>query len=127
MEKLLPVCRRCHRATHKRRRQRPESQWCKTRGMTDEVVRCPRCEAAFIKLGPGVGRARSRATRDQGQADIFVCARCGEREALRESRLGEVIPFTEWPLSVDALLEEERLLIEIHRPAKRSSLEDDTR
>jgi hypothetical protein len=82
--------------------------------MTDRLILCPRCAAAFVQPGAGPGRARSRATRDEG-ADIFVCSRCGEREERRESQLGQLISFADWPLAVDALLEEERLLIEWYR------------
>jgi len=39
---------------------------------------------------------------------VYVCSPCGEREALRQER-GEVIPLTDWPLSPDALAEEDEL------------------
>ena len=81
---------------------------------TPDRTRCPRCEAARIANGVG---ALSRATRDDGPG-ITVCPRCGEREAHRQHATGEVIPFTEWPVSVDDLLDEERAVIEFGRSAR---------
>jgi hypothetical protein len=69
------------------------------------VRRCSRCEAAPVLRG-----ALSRATRDDG-APIEICSRCGEREAIREADGADYISVTDWPLSVDDLVAEERALI----------------
>lgn len=77
---------------------------------TTDWNRCPRCNAAVIVPGSGtLEGALSRTTRDEG-AEILVCNRCGTREAHMEG-VGRLAPITEWPLSVDALLDEERVVL----------------
>ena len=76
----------------------------------DAHLRCPRCWGFLPPVGEGgvtLGRALSRATRDEG-AEVDVCSPCGEREALRQER-GQVIPLTDWPLSLEALAEEDAM------------------
>jgi hypothetical protein len=66
-----------------------------------------------------LGACVSRTTRDEG-APIYVCEDCGAREAHQQhgERLAletgmetgcRLVPFTEFPLSVEALLDEDRL------------------
>lgn len=75
-----------------------------------EDAKCPRCQ-----INPAYPRGRnlgalSRATRDGGP-EVIVCPDCcGEREAL-----AGVVPMGEWPLSIDALLAEDRVRYELHR------------
>jgi hypothetical protein len=59
------------------------------------------------------GLACSRVTRDEG-ADVYICARCGERESLA----GRAVPLVDWPISVDDLVAEERGLIERFRSSE---------
>lgn len=97
--------------------------------MTDQPKRCPRCSAALIIHG-----AVSRTTREC-DPEIEVCGRCDSREAYMEER-GELVPFTEWPLSVEQLVAEERIaltfeqaatieLVTIDPDAAREMLDDD--
>jgi hypothetical protein len=82
------------------------------------IGRCPRCNAAAVGDPDGDTRhlaALSRTTRDDG-ADIYVCLRCGAREAYMEMR-GELVPFTEWPLSVEQLVAEERIALTFEQAA----------
>jgi hypothetical protein len=82
-----------------------------------EPRKCPRCEAATIigtdytgeTIG-GTGLAASRVTRDGG-ADVMICSRCGERESLYGRDPARQIPLSDWPVSIDRLVEEERHLI----------------
>ncbi len=60
--------------------------------------------------------ALSRTTRDGG-APIYICPRCGELEAIAQS-YDRLIPFTEWPLTLERLIEEERAWYIFNRPAK---------
>src|SRR5438046_1753596 len=81
-----------------------------------EYVPCPRCAAEILEVGPTVNGylrgALSRATRDDGAAPVFVCSRCGSREAVRQFCLKPpIIPLTEWPVETDLLLDEERVLL----------------
>ena len=55
--------------------------------------------------------ALSRVPRDDG-AEVLVWPRCGEREALYGYDPAEQAALADWPVSVDQLLEEERVLIE---------------
>jgi hypothetical protein len=73
-----------------------------------EYRRCPRCWADMFEVGRG---ALSRTTRDEDGADVEVCSRCGARESLYGYDEANQVPLTEWPLSVDRLVEEERALI----------------
>jgi hypothetical protein len=73
--------------------------------------RCPRCDAEIFEVGRG---ALSRAARGEG-AEVEVCSRCGSREAQREADTGGVLALSAWPVSLEALLEEERMLITFHR------------
>jgi hypothetical protein len=71
----------------------------------DQPRWCPRCGTKFFAPDSDRG-ALSRATRDEG-APVYVCADCGDREALAEAG-GKVVSISEWPISLDALLEEDR-------------------
>lgn len=71
-----------------------------------EPESCPRCAAAFIGDMPAGSRASYRGD---------ICSRCSEREALYGPNPAKQIPFTEWPLSMDVLLEEERRLLRQYR------------
>jgi hypothetical protein len=75
------------------------------------------CDAEVFEVGRG---AVSRVTRDDG-AEVEICPRCGEREALREAELpgaGAWPPLVDWPLSIEDLLDEERALLELRRRSK---------
>ena len=86
-------------------------------GALDAVVaavtmhECPRCEATAFHLGQG---ALSRTTRGEG-APVEVCSRCGEREALYGRNPDDQIQLTDWPVSIDRLVEEERSLLTFRR------------
>lgn len=71
--------------------------------------------AASCLFLPGHG-GLSRTTRDEG-AEVEVCPHCDEREAIYGYNPEEQILFSDWPVSVDRLLEEERVLIEWYRTA----------
>jgi uncharacterized C2H2 Zn-finger protein len=97
-----------------------------------EARKCPRCEAAAIlflenddgsvsKLG-----ALSRVARDDG-AEVLVCPRCGDREALYGYDPAQQIPLAEWLVSVERLLAEERALIEQWRRSPRAGRPEDPR
>ena len=72
-----------------------------------ELRRCPRCAAGIFEVGRG---ASSRAIRDAGVV-VEICPRCGERESLYGYDLAAQAPLTSWPLSVEHLVEEERILL----------------
>lgn len=73
------------------------------------VVRCPRCRLVqlFDASEPGPGKALSRETRDDGP-EVNVCSDCGAREALRPADWPPT-PLSSWPLTVDEILEEDRV------------------
>lgn len=73
-------------------------------------ARCPRCTGPM----PDHPGALSRATRDEG-AEVLVCPRCGSREAMRDMHGWPRVPLTEWPVTIDELLREERALLEHER------------
>jgi hypothetical protein len=77
----------------------------------DQDRPCPRCESAILVDGQG---ALSRVTRDEG-ADVEVCSRCSEREAWREALGWPEMPLTSWPVDVEELLREERILLTRYR------------
>jgi hypothetical protein len=84
-----------------------------------EDEKCPRCQVnPAYPLGDNLG-ALSRATRDGG-AGVTVCPECGEREAL-----SGVVPIDEWPLSIDALLAEDRVRYEWHRESTIETIDSD--
>jgi|GEM_PF-3437981 len=77
--------------------------------------KCPRCAAAVDpRLTPDLPGATSRVTRDGG-ARVVVCGTCGEREAMRAGEDWEAVPLTDWPVSIDTLLSEDRLRLEFMR------------
>jgi hypothetical protein len=69
----------------------------------------------------GIG-AVSRTTRDDG-AEITVCPRCGEREAMSGDDPAGQVPFTAWPVEVEQLLWEEEALIRFYRASSIERLE----
>jgi hypothetical protein len=69
----------------------------------------------------GVG-ALSRTTRDDGAA-IMICARCGERESLYGRDPANQVRYTEWPVHIDRLVEEERQLITFFRNSELTMME----
>jgi hypothetical protein len=85
-----------------------------------DVTRCPRCETEILVRFHGPDEpgktALSRATRDGG-AFVFVCLTCGDREAMRDDEGWPQVPPTEWPVSIDELLREDRLRYEFARSA----------
>lgn len=67
---------------------------------------CPRCDACYFNSERAA--SVSRTTRDNGPP-IYVCNRCGQAETFN------VVPFADWPLSIENLLAEEHVRIESHR------------
>jgi hypothetical protein len=59
-----------------------------------------------------VGRgALCRTTRDEDGAGVEVCSRCGSRESVYGYNPAAQPPLTEWPLSIEQLVEEEWVLL----------------
>jgi hypothetical protein len=84
--------------------------------------KCPRCAVSpRYPLGDNIG-ALSRVVCDQG-AEIIVCPECGQREAMLQYVGQEPPNFTEWPLSVDQLLAEDRVRYTLFRQASTSRME----
>ena len=86
-----------------------------------DAVKCPRCETEWIMVetiqaGGGPEAAFSRTSRNENDALILVCSRCGQREAHADP-WGDVKPPTSWPLSIDELVAEERGLLAAKRGA----------
>jgi ribosomal protein L40E len=96
------------------------------------VTKCPRCEVEVLRWEEGaaypVGCAISRTSRGVDDAEIPICARCGEREAHSAAlanpddperwRSGEgIAPPVDWPVPVDHLLAEDRAIYELGREA----------
>jgi ribosomal protein S27AE len=77
----------------------------------DQDRRCPRCESAILVDGQGTF---SRVARGEG-ADVEVCSRCGEREAWREALGWPGMPLSSWPVDVEELVREERMLLTRYR------------
>jgi len=85
----------------------------------DNLWRCPRCQAEGAE--PNGDGAWSHAASELGPL-VAICSRCGQREKMREQYAGMSIPPTEWPVSIENLLFEERLLLEHHRKVNRELL-----
>jgi hypothetical protein len=104
---------------------------------------CPRCEINLIPDGdldaaPGV--TVSRVTRDGGPP-VYICAACQVREMALQASMdveeGARLPgvyqidpralpgLTEWPLSIDQLLDEDRAVLEIQRRAVAHDFRDE--
>jgi hypothetical protein len=84
--------------------------------------KCPRCAVSpRYPLGGNIG-ALSRVMRDEG-AEIIVCPECGQREAMLQYVGREPPNFTEWPLSVDQLLAEDRVRYTLFQQAPTSRME----
>jgi hypothetical protein len=83
--------------------------------------KCPRCAVSpKYPLGDNIG-AQSRVARDEG-AEIIVCPECGQREAILLYVGQEPPNFTEWPLSVDQLLAEDRVRYTLSQHAAMSAM-----
>lgn len=87
----------------------------------DDYIKCPRCEVKAIPVEPDdASVCLSCTTRDDG-APIHICTECGEREIHMELR-GRLAPIETWPLSIDALLEEDRVRYEFMRETSAAAL-----
>ncbi len=83
--------------------------------------KCPRCAVnPQYPLGKNLG-ALSRTTRDEG-APITVCPDCGSREAMvveyGEEYEVSLPSYTDWPLSVEELLAEDRIRYDFGQAAR---------
>jgi transcription elongation factor Elf1 len=83
----------------------------------ERVFTCPRCEVSAMRdpTKPGPDKASSRVTRGEGTPDVYVCALCGAREAFRALAKLPPVPVEDWPLSIDELQREDRLIYEAER------------
>jgi hypothetical protein len=83
--------------------------------------KCPRCAVSpQYPLGGNVG-ALSRAARDEG-AEVIICPECAQREAILRY-VGQDPPnLTEWPLSIDQLLAEDRVRYTLSQHASMSTM-----
>ena len=84
-------------------------------GTREWPARCQRC----LVVPPEGLLSVSRTTRDEG-AEILVCNRCGKREAF-----AGLVPYADWPLSLDALLDEERVVLTAERESSPSVIDAD--
>jgi hypothetical protein len=83
--------------------------------------KCPRCAVSpKYPLGGNVG-ALSRVARDEG-AEIIICPECGQREAMLRYVGQDPPTLTEWPLSIDQLLAEDRVRYTLSQHASMSTM-----
>jgi hypothetical protein len=88
-------------------------------GRFHDYIKCPRCEVKAIPVDPEDGPVcRSCTTRDDG-TEVYICTECAEREIHMQLR-GHLTPVAAWPLSIDELLEEDRIRYEFMRVATES-------
>ncbi len=77
--------------------------------------KCARCACSIIDEFSA--KALSRTTRDEGAA-VMICTRCGERESLHGRDPAQHVPLVDWPVPVEDLVEEERLLLTRERMSR---------
>lgn len=102
---------------------------------TPRIARCPRCHANPITLdAPAPGTAMSHAAfdiegdsipsveMDDGSRRALICGECDRREFpfMLDADL-VVPPVSEWPLSVEELVAEDRVRIEMGRATEYQS------
>jgi hypothetical protein len=81
----------------------------------DTANKCARCAAnphPFLVEETG---SPSRQTMDGADPIVRVCSTCGEREVFRSSAKLPPIPFEAWPVSLEALIVEDRLRLAHYR------------
>jgi hypothetical protein len=73
----------------------------------DTTDKCPRCGVTpHPFLGEDFG-ANSRQTMDGAKPTITICVECRDREVFRGSLRLPPIPYSQWPVPLDALLAED--------------------
>ena len=74
------------------------------------VVPCPRCGVvAMPPPGEVFGSGLSKMTRQGGSDRVVVCSQCEQREVFVAAAGHRLVPPEEWPLTLDAVLDEDRI------------------
>lgn len=81
-----------------------------------DIGKCPRCEAEIVYRESS---PISRMTRELDGAGVAICQHCSRAE------LFHAVPLTEWPVSIDDLVDETRVRLTTDRQAMLSFLPAD--